>query len=411
MSGHRRSSSAAGRPLAVGLALLLVVATLSGCTGLLGAAEPQPRQALPDREEATERTRSFEALNATTTTVRTVDGRTSTTVARVSERREPAGYRSRVLSVETSGAAPGTAVEGHLTVTNESVVTLYDPEANEVSYLARSDASDDSGGSSYVDVVAAARTNETIRRPTPGVPSLPRVPRGDGQAGDGNGTATYGEHRVRVSYNGTETVAGRETYRLEVDPVSPDASLKDQTVWLDVDRLYPLRHRVEFVAHGDRYEYLTTYRNVTFDPDLPEGLFELDRDRLPPDVEETWFRSYDSRGAVAANVSMPVPDPELPDGWRFERATHRSDDPSLVTLAYQRRDDEPRIRVWIVSGSGSVASNGNATVGSHAAALSTGEGGARVTWRGDDYGYEVRGPVSTETLLRIAESVEATAGR
>jgi hypothetical protein len=222
-----------------------------------------------------------------------------------------------------------------------------------------------------------------------------------------NASTTYRDHRVTVAYNGTETVDGRETYRLEVDPVSPNASLKDQTVWLDTEYLYPLAHRVEFVAAGDRYEYHTTYRNVTFNPSLSADTFELDRSALPEDVEVTVFRAYETRDGLAANVSLPVPDPELPEGYALDRANHRDADPEVATLSYKKRDDERPIRIWVIeeNGTDSTASNETVRVGAYNATLNEYGEVTSLEWYADGYGYSVSGPVDTETLTRIARSV------
>jgi outer membrane lipoprotein-sorting protein len=398
-----RSSPSTRRTVAVSFVLLLVV-PLSGCAGLTSPAEPQ--SALPAPGEAEERAASLETLDATVRTVQHTAEGTTVTVSAVKQRLEPLGYRSRTRSVESNVTDRVYATEGHLTVTNETMTVLYRPDEKAVSYLVSPDRNREPR---YLDLLAAARENETISRPTPGVSALPQVPRDDDTEDAANGSTSYRDHLVRVRYNGTEPVDGRRTYRLEVDPVSPNASLKDQTMWLDTEYLYPLKHRVEFVAHGDRYEYLTTYRNVTFNPDIPPGTFRFDRERLPADVEETWFRSYLTRDALAANVSMPVPDPDVPEGYELRRASHRSDDPTVVTLEYERRDDEPPVRIAVNSDDRFVSSTGTTVdVGTHTARLNRHDGINAIDWTADGYAYSVQGPVDNGTLVRIARSVDAT---
>ena len=164
---------------------------------------------------------------------------------------------------------------------------------------------------------------------------------------------------------------------------------------------------VEFVAAGDRYEYHTTYRNVTFNPSLSADTFELDRSALPEDVEVTVFRAYETRDGLANNVSMPVPDPELPEGYALDRANHRDADPEVATLSYKKRDDERPIRIWVIeeNGTGSTASNETVRVGAYNATLNEYGEVTSLEWYADGYGYSVSGPVDTETLTRIARSV------
>jgi outer membrane lipoprotein-sorting protein len=384
--------------------VLLLVVSLSGCAGLTGFAESQP--ALPSPEEATDRAASLDTMSATVRTVQHTDEGTVTTVSAVKRQLDPPGYRSRVRSVTSNTSGRVYAKEGYLTVSNRTTTVLYRPDEQRVSYIVDPDREWESP---YLDMLAAARENETIRRPTPGVPSLPRAPRGESDDAEGNGSTSYRDQLVQVRYNGTERVDDRRTYRLEVDPVSPNASLKDQTLWLDVEYLYPLERHVEFVAHGDRYEYHTTHRNVTFNPGFSPGTFRLDRDRLPADVEETWFRSYATRDALADNVSMPVPDPAVPEGYELDRASHRSADPTVVSLEYERRGDERPIRISVNSDDEFVSDTGTAvTVGNDTARLNHHDGVNRIDWQADGYAYAVRGPVDNETLVRIARSVAAT---
>jgi outer membrane lipoprotein-sorting protein len=390
------------RTLTVALALLLVVSS-AGCADLAGVTDADSE--LPDRATAMERTEKLETLTANVTTVRRVDGETTRSVAETAHRLDEPGYRSRIVSADPPrerGASVGT-----LTVSNASGTVFYRPDDDSLTYLLGPGNRNTEGGDNtpYLDMVVAARNDETIPQPTPGVPSLPRVP--NSTAETENGSTTYRDHRVTVAYNGTETVDGRETYRLEVDPVSPNASLKDQTVWLDTEYLYPLAQRVEFVTAGDRYEFNTTYRNVTFNPSLSADTFELDRSTLPDDVDVTVFRAYETRDGLAGNVSMPVPDPDLPDGYALDRANHRDADPEIATLSYKVRDDERPIRIWVVesNATGQPAANGTVEVGEYEATVSEYGEVTHLEWHVDGYIFTVGGPLDTETLTRIARSV------
>ena len=394
--------SSLSRTLTIALVLLLVVSS-AGCADLTGVTDADDE--LPDRATAMERTESLETLSATVTTVRRVDGETTSSVAENTQRVDPIGFRSRIVSVD--GPNETRTSVGALTVSNASGTALYRPGQNTLTYLVGPSNRDGSNGaqtSPYVDIIVAARTNDTISRPTPGVPALPRVPN---SSNDDNASATSRNHRVTVAYNGTETVDGRETYRLEVDPVSPNASLKDQTVWLDTEYLYPLEQRVEFIVDGDRYEYHTIHRNVTFNLKLSPDTFELNRTELPDDIEVTAFHAYETRSGLAANVSMPVPDPKLPDGYTLDGATYRSSDPDVVALSYKARDDERPIRIWVVEENGTsiTASNETVRVGEYDATVSEYGDVTRLGWYADGYSYSVSGPVDAETLTRIARSV------
>ena len=385
--------------------VVVVLVAASGCSAL-GAA-PGAGGELPSRQETAERYASVDTISATVTTVQARNGTTTTSVTRKRQRLEPWAYRSRVLSVNRSeDARPPLVSEGGFVVVNETTFTYYDPASERFS-RAEVGSSDDSDGSPYPKLVAAAQTGDSVARPTatPGVPSLPRVPVG---GSDGNNSASYREGTVTVAYAGTETVDRRETYRLELTPNAPNMSLQSETVWLDSEYLYPLKWHTEFVAQGTDYEYTTTYRNVTFNPSLDPGIFRVDSDEVPDDAREVRFDNYDSASAMAEAVELPVPDPSVPEGFELDSASHRSADPEFASLRYERPDSEARISVFVFDDSAAVTSGTPVQVGPHEARRSSTDDGAEITWVADGHSYHVSGTVGNETLTEVARSVAET---
>ena len=390
------------------LARILVVAVLvtaSGCSAL-GAA-PGAGGELPSRQEAAERYASLDTVSATVTTVQARNGTTTTSVTRKRQRLEPWAYRSRVLSVNRSeDARPPLVSEGGFVVVNETTFTYYDPASERFS-RAEVGSSDDADISPYPRLVAAAQTGDSIVRPTvtPGVPSLPQVPVDESS---GNGSTTYREGTVTVTYNGTETVDGREAYRLRLTPNAPNMSLRSETLWLDSEYLYPVKQHTEFVARGTDYEYTVTYSNVTFNPTLDPEIFRVGPDEVPDDAREVRFDNYDSASAMAEAVELPVPDPSIPEGFELDSASHRSADPEFASLRYERPDSEARIRVFVFGDSAAVTSGTPVQVGPHEARRSSTDDGTEITWVADGHSYRVSGTVGNETLIAVARSVAET---
>jgi len=390
------------------LVRILVVAVLvaaSGCSAL-GAA-PDAGGELPSRQEAADRRASLDTISATVTTVQERNDTTTTTVTRKRQRLEPWAYRSQVLSVNRSeDARPPLVSEGGFIVVNETTFTFYDP-ASERFNRAEIESSDDSDESPYLRLVAAAQTGDSVARPTatPGVPSLPQVPADES---DGNSSASYREGTVTVAYTGTEPVDGRETYRLELTPNAPNMSLQSETVWLDSESLYPLKWHTEFVAHGTDHEYTTTYRNVTFNPTFDPGIFRVNSEEIPEDVNEVRIDNYDSASAMADDIEFPVPDPSVPKGFELESASYRSTDPEFASLRYERPGSEAKIRIFVFGDETEVTSGTPVRVGSHEARRSLTDDGGKITWVADGHTYRVSGTVGNETLIEVARSVDKT---
>ena len=390
------------------VARLLVVAALiaaSGCSAL-GAA-PGAGGELPTRQEAADRHASLDTVSATVTTVQKRNGTATTTVTRKRQRLDPWAYRSRVLSVNRSAdARPPLVSEGGFVVVNESTFVYYDPASNRFS-RAEIDAGNDSGEPPYPRLVAAAQTGDAVARPTatPGVPSLPQVPV-DGATG--NGSASYREGTVTVVYAGTEAVDGRETYRLELTPNAPNMSLESETLWLDTEYLYPLKRHTEFVARGTDYEFTTTYRNVTFNPTLDPGVFQVDDGEVPDDARAVRFDNYDSASAMDEAVELPVPDPAVPEGFALESASYRSTDPEVASLRYERSDADARIKIFVFAEATEPTSGTRLRIGPHEARRSSTDDGAKITWVADGRTYRVSGAVGNETLTEVARSVAET---
>lgn len=106
-------------------------------------------------------------------------------------------------------------------------------------------------------------------------------------------------------------------------------------LWLDTESLFPLRTVIE----SDDSTIETRFRNVSFDPDVPEGHFEFEppanatvEEITLPDVTE-----YDTVADADDATSFPVEEPgSLPDGFDLVRAVVTSDDESGETTATLR---------------------------------------------------------------------------
>jgi outer membrane lipoprotein-sorting protein len=304
-------------------------------TPTLGANAAE-RIASIDGVAATVRTRSTGLdLNVTNRSGNRSD---LSTVARLQVRPETGERR-----VETRR---GSSYGADLVVSNGTTMWSYDGSANEVR---RTDDARLNGG-------AFARRGDQIERLFARLEGTATSPGDTGDAGPGvvsfPGTAMtrpgpapavppdaadgYGVELV-----GAERVDGRTAYVLRVEAEAGTNGTfgnYSRTMWIDADRYFPLKQRTAFTnADGDRVTFTTTYTNVTFDPDFEPGTFEFE----PPanaTVTDSGIdgpETYDSRAALAANTTDPVPDPTVPPDFTLDTARRfDSANVSSVGLVY-----------------------------------------------------------------------------
>lgn len=107
--------------------------------------------------------------------------------------------------------------------------------------------------------------------------------------------------------------------------------------WFDAKYLFPVKYAFETPEGG----FEMAYRDVEFEPDPPlsDDLFEFE----PPanatvdEIDLPDRQEFDDPEAAAATVAVDVREPDLPEGYAFERAsvaTYEDDDRVEVMLVY-----------------------------------------------------------------------------
>lgn len=406
--------------LALAVVVVGVVVLGPGATGDNGETGVEPIG-----QNASERLESLDGYAATVETTVVRGNETNRTVRRISARPGTGEFRSEPVDGN-----------GSVFVSNGSVTWLYDPEAGEVTRFEGNGAGMGTATSGERVERLFTRLNisrEAVDEPetapvSPGFVPFPVVPSG---AGVERVPPEVNRSGFGVQYNGTASVDGRETYVLTLGTPNSsgggEAGLGNYTqrLYVDTEWFIPLRTEVAFSFDGQRVETTSVYRNVTFEPELAESLFEFDPPagvtvtaRTGPEV-----RSYESLAALRANSSLPVPDPEVPSSFSLETAqavngSFQSMNGSFqsVTLQYGNATSS-----LTVSKSTSVTATGatNDTAGNV-----TGSDGERVpidgeegvyrrftttrivSWSCGDVQYTVSGDgVSRELVVEVAESV------
>jgi outer membrane lipoprotein-sorting protein len=378
-----------GRSVAVLAGVGVVVALALGAGLLLTGGN-----ALPPADDAAQRYSELDAYNATYTVTFEEPGETRTVRVRNTVSPDSGELRSEAL------APPSRA--GNLRVYNGSVAWLYNATRNTVTRVTQTDPQVVPRQRSVVrSVVAAANGEEPSSRVSP----LPVVP------GTGGSAVENATGELEASYEGTATVAGREAHVISLTPAAnATTSITEQTLWLDTEHFVPLRTNTTLEFRGNRTAISLEVTEVTFEPDLPPGVFEFDPPAgAQPERTTAAVTTYESRADLAAATAFPVPDPAVPARFELSRAqlTVRPGRTGAV-LRYTSGVNV----ISVVAGNGSefdTVTGQPVQVGNRTGRFDVSGQVGRVVWTCGNYEYAVTGTVPRETLADVARSVADSA--
>jgi len=365
---------------------VLAVATWSLVFASTGTAD-QPRI----DADVQQRYEAIDGVNATQTTTITRDGTVAsrTTYDAVLQ----PGTQKKRLAVVNS-----TARRYDLRVSNGSALWLYDQRRANATRISLSGTGADRGERlqrllTKLNMSAAAETPDSQS-----VEPLPVVPHGEGQPTESTGS-------MAVSYRGTESVDGREAYVIRVAPEN-DTAAYEQTIWVDIDRFFPVKKRTAWTKDGEHTVVTTTYTNVSYDTGVSEDVFTPDfPDDTTVTVPETPdTRTYESVGALEADTEIQVPEPHIPPGYELTYATQTQGRVHSVGLRYMNRTSLLTVAKYDRPGVGDNPSEG-VTIDGQPAQVSYGLT-TSVSWSCESYRYTIRGEgVSADRLITVGQSI------
>lgn len=389
--GRSRSSG----PRVILLVTVLVVGVgLAGCTTMFGEEEP-----LPEGTDAADQMTELEGYSATVlTNVSTPNG---TERYRYDLQMAPASskYRFEVM------APP--AREGNVVLSNGTVTWRYNATTGNATRTEHEGIDQATLDRQYLERLVDSSTSDETFEADPGSISVSPVPVVPGASGSGGDSTTVKVAQLRVDYRGTDTVAGRDAYVIDLHAADESGPRYNRTVWLDQEYFVTLRQHL-VVETGDRRREMTSrHENVTFGPDFDAGTFQFDtsRDvRLTGDFETT---AYDSRSELAANTDLRVPEPDLSAGYSLLLAqTFASEDARGVELVYQRAVSTITVGSLIDENRAEPTEYGDPIDLGNVTAYYERQGEAgRIYWVCAEKAYVVSGDVSRETLRSVAESI------
>lgn len=311
------------------------------------------------------------------------------------------------IRIETT-APPARA--GNRYVTNGSTIWRYNATTNVVR-LRQYEGADRTSLVERKLRYIFDRLNESSSTGAPpgsvGISPLPVVPAGDAE--DAVSLAN-----VSLEYRGTATVAGRSAHVVHIDANRTRTGLRNQTVWFDTETFYQLR--AETVLATDRGVTHITQRvtNVTFDEPIPDRRFRFD----PPEtatVRHTGrlaLETYGTRGALAANASLALPDASLPQGFSFTEGRHlvTVQDGSTVHAVSQIYTRGLNSLVIVKSNETAPAANLTENRSVEVVALGDRSGyffreERTIVWSCEGARYQVSGAFREQRLISVAESI------
>lgn len=148
-----------------------------------------------------------------------------------------------------------------------------------------------------------------------------------------------------ISYEGTATVADRETYVIEytLDEFGEGTT----TMWLDQEYWYPLKHESTTEYDGEQTTTVVEFEDVTFNEELPADAFTIDApdDAEVETIETPDIESYESIEAAETETGIEVPHHELPDGFELDSVQHTDGEEERLTIWYEDGDESLHVTV------------------------------------------------------------------
>jgi outer membrane lipoprotein-sorting protein len=391
---------------------LLAVCLFALLAVMAGCGELSDDEGLPESDEIADTYESLDAYNATyVRNISTVDGETERATSEIVIR---PGTSKRYQETPFSNGSTRT-----ITVSNESATWNYDVVSQTVRRGLTTTTQRQERHRQARRVVA--RINDDDDSTTPAFPIIPFAP---GIASSVQPDVSDLNISTTASYAGTRTVSGREAHVVTLGSTDDTQTAKtwEWTYYLDTERFVLLGTEFSLTTEDGQVEVSQRLRNITFNPDLPDGLFDF---TPPADAEVTDLGSniqrqrYESREQLADAADLQVPDPDVPAAFELDEARRelRLDTEDVV----RARGDTEAVTLRYTSNLAILTvSKQNITVfdrepvGVQQAVEINNRSGIftpligenRIQWQCPDTSQTVRGPLAQEQLVDIASSVE-----
>lgn len=306
------------------LAAVAAAVVLAGCHADPGPSTTPP--SVPDGDDAAE---TYRALGNVTGDLRievTYGDRTNRSTLRFAAEVGTRNTRQRVTSPATYRGNRFVSNAEYYWQYNESTDVARRYAHTEATFTSTFGTGDDEDFGAFLAAAfdAANDSDGTVSEiPSVGVGPAPTVVSGD----DGDASVPRPSANVSafvVSYDGTETVQGERTHVLVVEPASPNATTVEDlsiTYYVDTERFFPVRVERAATVDGKAFSHVMTFSNLEYGANLTASTYRFEPDDETEVVDyATGVVRFPTVDALAANTSVPVPDPTVPEGFEFAYA-------------------------------------------------------------------------------------------
>ncbi|SDJ85704.1 DUF4367 domain-containing protein [Natronorubrum texcoconense] len=215
---------------------------------------------------------------------------------------------------------------------------------------------------------------------------------------------------TNASVEGTDIVADRDVYVLELTGDGDDALYESATLWIDQETDYPVKQEIT-PAVGESVTTTVAFDEVAFDEDIDDEVFAFEppADAEIRNLEELTPQQYTDVDAADADVPFDLPRPDVPAEYTLESVLagenmvgwsatlqYADEAGSFLTVGVA---DEAQDPVFEPDSDPVEIGDVDATI------REATETRTIIEWEDDGLSYTVSGELTADELIDVAESI------
>lgn len=210
-----------------------------------------------------------------------------------------------------------------------------------------------------------------------------------------------------VEIVGKEKVANRKTYHLSLKPKKDDEFAMVNDIWIDTEFYMPLKMKFE----GDDFSTLMEYTLIEYNIDIADDKFNFN---IPNGAEVQYWSDLMPKSMTLEElkeaVTFAIPEVnDVPEGFTFTEATYY-EDMDLVMLDYNDGEEGFLSISFTVNGNNDYLfedeDSEEVQIGDITGTVTTFADITSLSWKKDDYSFDITSTVSKEELIKVASEIK-----